>query len=164
MSQSLFQWKLFCNDASEEHQLICLIVTILILVETLLQQLMVIQEIPLFAGHNPYFSGNSFAISKNKKHNEALKWSQSLFQWKLFCNIIKPNYSIYRNLVTILYFSGNSFAIALEQAKKEQENASQSLFQWKLFCNVWIQYRDEDDILGHNPYFSGNSFAIKTII
>ena len=62
LSQSLFQWKLLCN-MSIVIALMCMItVTILVLVETPLQ-----------------FEANRIGVITKKK-------SQSLFQWKLLCN------------------------------------------------------------------------------
>ena len=61
-------------------------------------------------GHNPYFTGNSFAIKTNKAIQIMYNRSQSLFYWKLLCNIKKA-----------------------EESGAVEE--SQSLFYWKLLCN-----------------------------
>ena len=63
-----------------------ILVTILILLETPLQSIdQRIDEI-LEERHNPYFTGNSFAIKKVENYLNLLKRSQSLFYWKLLCN------------------------------------------------------------------------------
>ena len=110
-SQSLFQWKLLCNSKERGTPIEALDVTILILVETPLQYYMVFGTCYGVSRHNPYFSGNSFAILPASPFAYSIIQSQSLFQWKLLCNKMKPiNY--------------------------ENESGSQSLFQWKLLCNI----------------------------
>ena len=54
-------------------------VTILILVETLLQLMQTLMTTKFVKSHNPYFSGNSFATPKPKKPKPKPKPSQSLF-------------------------------------------------------------------------------------
>ena len=86
MSQSLFQWKLLCNLKELEKAFNGAKVTILILVETSLQ--LKKEQLPtlLQKSHNPYFSGNFFAIPYGCCYSVADNRSQSLFQWKLLCN------------------------------------------------------------------------------
>ena len=61
-SQSLFYWKLLCNKYEPRAVQEDIIITILILLETPLQLLEAI-GIKLYQKyHNPYFTGNSFAI------------------------------------------------------------------------------------------------------
>ena len=85
--------------------------------------------------HNPYFTGNSFAIGELAITDDYFKQSQSLFYWKLLCNEIKNMLFEAFIKVTILI-----------------------LLETPLQLNTSIK----SPILkkGHNPYFTGNSFAI----
>ena len=112
MSQSLFQWKLFCNFTVEE-------------MKNTLQS------------HNPYFSGNSFATKDKKNDIPFFKMSQSLFQWKLFCNLRKAGFNI-SVFASQSLFQWKLFCNLLMELEILDKKVSQSLFQWKLFCNNMI--------------------------
>ena len=159
LSQSLFQWTVFCNIncwyknfIQSRHNpcfsgqcfaiiilnkliIYCYIVTILVLVDSVLQ-----------------FFEIEFMPDEYRK-------SQSLFQWTVFCNLsphilestggkshnpcfsgqcfaINRNKKDYKKLlVTILVLVDSvlQFEIKLEQKTYSQ---SQSLFQWTVFCNA----------------------------
>ena len=61
-SQSLFYWKLLCNAKNIKTTEKLKDVTILILLETPLQFKMQDVRLDTQISHNPYFTGNSFAI------------------------------------------------------------------------------------------------------
>ena len=110
-SQSLFYWKLLCNNNRHVRSLKRQPVTILILLETPLQleiyrqyvkyssvTILILLETPLQSNmdileseysycHNPYFTGNSFAMKKEHYSKRKFYKSQSLFYWKLLCNL-----------------------------------------------------------------------------
>ena len=137
-SQSLFYWKLFYNHAPRWGGWGRNCVTILILLETLLQQ--------------DYPNIDICAYLK----------SQSLFYWKLFYNDtncklcqIFFDVTILILLETLLqlkksskmenilyrhnpYFTGNSFTTKRTQILSTMWYTSQSLFYWKLFYNTII--------------------------
>ena len=85
--------------------------------------------------HNPYFTGNSFAIEL--KHYKELKElsSQSLFYWKLFCNLDYYKYKIdLKESQSLFYwklFCNEAVDFVFDEFYK-----SQSLFYWKLLCNI----------------------------
>ena len=110
-SQSLFYWKLLCNYKRVDEILTKFGITILILLETPLQFLKCLLVTQKIFHHNPYFTGNSFAIKQAQKSCFMEFKSQSLFYWKLLCNLKKSTLSI-------------------------GQMKSQSLFYWKLLCNV----------------------------
>ena len=74
-------------------------------------------------------------------YNKCIKaQSQSLFYWKLLCNI-KKNYLNYLNYLSHNpYFTGNSFAIGTRINIIKYLLESQSLFYWKLLCNCNYNY------------------------
>ena len=125
-SQSLFYWKLFYNlwihQESRSFSLVTILilletllqlhtkvtrsvdkhVTILILLETLLQRLVALILASTKCCHNPYFTGNSFTTQNGNAGRFVWIQSQSLFYWKLFYNIsLKINWCI-MSKVTIL--------------------------------------------------------------
>ena len=53
-------------------------------------------------GHNPYFTGNSFAIKTVTNYKRVDTMSQSLFYWKLLCNQFEEEVSVFGKEVTIL--------------------------------------------------------------
>ena len=158
-SQSLFQWKLLCNPHDNEWKVFEKIVTILVLVETPLQQKYQKSLMELKRSHNPCFSGNSFATKCFLEIKFNPLRSQSLFQWKLLCNGKINDEGREGVKVTILVlvetplqqlngslkhqdiqrhnpcFSGNSFATNGNAFDCPALKQSQSLFQWKLLCN-----------------------------
>ena len=87
--------------------------------------------------HNPYFTGNSFAIEINFNRLSVNQMSQSLFYWKLLCNG--------KNVKQIKEYDGVTILILLETPLQ---------FNYK--------YKEVIIMKGHNPYFTGNSFAIST--
>ena len=113
--------------------------------------------------HNPYFTGNSFAILTSTKIGIFSSSSQSLFYWKLFCNGLWNKTWRWIHHVTILIL----LETLLQYVKKVYDyidyTPSQSLFYWKLFCNK-NTFFDESHLSSHNPYFTGNSFAIYSPI
>ena len=137
-SQSLFQQKVLCNDTNPEYKKVNIKVTILILVEGSLQYPIICNCWTDKISHNPYFSRRFFAMLKNPAKSNYLDLSQSLFQQKVLCNIIKLN--IYMNIIQ-----------------------SQSLFQQKVLCNSKRSKFNYSGITRHNPYFSRRFFAISYI-
>ncbi len=183
-SQSLFYWKLFCNTSIVDVLFTLNMVTILVLLEAVLQSMLVrsmynglsshnpcftgscsaIPQRPLFKdgrrGHNPCFTGSCSAMISYAIFYPPMMKSQSLFYWKLFCNSIDEKYI-------------------------ETVGESQSLFYWKLFCNVkWIidspllmevtilvlleavlqsnySKKHLSNQMGHNPCFTGSCSAIR---
>ena len=110
--------------------------------------------------HNPYFTGNSFAINYYNCYSYGGSESQSLFYWKLLCNEVSNMRGIKKKSVTIL--------ILLETPLQYDS--------WKIYFtekNVTILILLETPLqsevievmellgLSHNPYFTGNSFAIN---
>ena len=85
-SQSLFYWKPLCNTNLPKGAILVPIVTILILLETSLQSKMENPSSQLKSSHNPYFTGNLFAIDSKINVVFCNKTSQSLFYWKPLCN------------------------------------------------------------------------------
>ena len=77
-------------------------VTILILLETLLQLLSMKMKKLCKKSHNPYFTGNSFAIPVTTIIEDIKNESQSLFYWKLFCNWLSCKSNSLQKSVTIL--------------------------------------------------------------
>jgi len=64
---------------------------------------------------NPCFIGNPSATIQTETKLFCLKWFQSLFYWKSFCNLNKTD-------------------------KKDLLALFQSLFYWKSFCNIVKQH------------------------
>ena len=109
-SQSLFYWKLPCNNNVRFYspkkdkvtililletslqlllsplKIYCVVVTILILLETSLQFQITAVNVDVTTCHNPYFTGNFLAIKRVINKRCCYVWSQSLFYWKLPCN------------------------------------------------------------------------------
>ena len=137
-----------------------------------------------FNCHNPYFTGNSFAILSSKYILFVKYRSQSLFYWKLLCNMIKLNWCYNGGSVTILILLETPLQFFIRWTKN-QSKTSQSLFYWKLLCNIKICIGGYGNfnvtililletplqskyitatmcvLMSHNPYFTGNSFAIE---
>ena len=85
--------------------------------------------------HNPYFTGNSFAITRHK-----------IVRTLLSCH--NP------------YFTGNSFAMDYSSQINQYEMVTiLILLETPLQCHSNTQSMRKR--LSHNPYFTGNSFAIK---
>ena len=78
------------------------VVTILILVESPLQQHEDEQRYEYKLSHNPYFSGISLAIINAVSSRYGFEGSQSLFQWNLPCNLLHLYSSSTYGIVTIL--------------------------------------------------------------
>ena len=109
---------------------------IIILVENKLQLNYLITLKQLNYHHNPYFTGNSFAIQVLRTKRFLAFVSQSLFYQKLLCNTKNIQFNNKGEIVTIL--------ILLETP-----------LQFQIFKST-----DCQDCC-HNPYFTGNSFAIQ---
>ena len=106
----MFYWKLFCNMINLPLSISSLTVTILVLLEAVLQLKKIIEYIQKNKGHNPCFTGSCSAIN-----------------WALtptpFFNCHNP------------CFTGSCSAILGGVLLVLQISMSQSLFYWKLFCN-----------------------------
>ena len=112
--QSLFYWKSFCNPRTRLHFFWRYFVTILILLEIILQPSNWRDKMKSEIGYNPYFIGNHSATFHISKHT-----------W-IFITSYNP------------YFIGNHSATANYVAISRGSNPLQSLFYWKSFCNkVW---------------------------
>ena len=138
MSQSLFQWTVFCNYRPSLHPGSRTHVAILVLVDSVLQFNIQPHRQIMQTCRNPCFSGQCFAIVGVSQKYKLQYVSQSLFQWTVFCNKNTRIVYSYERECRNPCFSGQCFAICFGQEKG--------------YTNI-----------SRNPCFSGQCFAIQII-
>ena len=136
MSQSLFYWKLLCNNEAIEGLLSYLWVTILVLLETPLQ------------------------LNKVFFYFMSLAKSQSLFYWKLLCNWINSwgNWGTFRVTILVLLETPLQYKVFDDVIFPECVTI---LVLLETPLQYYFAERLERKQKGHNPCFTGNSFAMK---
>ena len=135
-SQSLFQQKVLCNEYGYNTNGELVLVTILILVEGSLQfkrsfksqQIKNVTILILVEGSLQYVRKNIYKKGFYK--------SQSLFQQKVLCNMLRLHPRRHNRNVTILILVEGSLQFIKKSFKIKQNGKSQSLFQQKVLCNA----------------------------
>ena len=101
---------------------------------------------------NPYFTGNSFAILLLKFLFLQVRQSQSLFYWKLFCNMfMKKNRWNYYLSQSLFYWK--LFCNEFIELYGLNMILSQSLFYWKLFCNTFAETYCNENHLSQSLFY-----------
>ena len=108
--QSLFYWKSFCNKNDWVDYKRFKEVTILILLEIILQRQMVLMVKWSSWCYNPYFIGNHSATWETRTNVSIVYTLQSLFYWKSFCNAGEKVWSTLSTKCYNPYFIGNHSA------------------------------------------------------
>ena len=90
----------------------------------------------LHHSHNPYFTGNSFAIQRRRNDKKSKQEVTILILLETLLQFEAQKYIDYGKFCHNPYFTGNSFAIEVVEHQLLMIVPSQSLFYWKLFCNL----------------------------
>ena len=157
-------------------------VSILILLDVLLQPSFMFILLYSKTSFNPYFTGCSTSTVEGKEIHKKVKTFQSLFYWMFYFNtghwVAKQGYKelvsililldvllqLQRQVLSLLkkvsfnpYFTGCSTSTRPLMAKYKEEYLFQSLFYWMFYFNGSMTGNRAWNTSSFNPYFTGCS-------